>query len=215
MSLPFTAAQFLDVFARYNRTVWPMQDVLLFLAVVALAAALRPGPRSDRLVAGILAFLWLWMAAAYHLAFFLRINPAAGIFAALFAIQAGLLVRTAFVRRELSFRLAGDGRSVLAALLIAYALVGYPLVAALAGQRYPATATFGLPCPTTIFTLGLFVAARRCPRHLLLIPAAWSLVGSSAAWSLGMTADYGLGIAGLLGTAVAARRASEWSHALQ
>jgi hypothetical protein len=42
MSLPFAAEHFFDVFARYNRAVWPMQAVLLLLAVTALGAVFRP-----------------------------------------------------------------------------------------------------------------------------------------------------------------------------
>jgi len=213
--MPFTAEQFFDVFARYNDAVWPMQGVLVLLAVTAVVAIRRPSRRSDRLVAGILAFLWLWMAVAYHFAFFLRINPAAILFAALFAIQAELFVRRGLIGEELGFRPPRGRRSLLAALLVAYALVGYPLVAALTGLRYPATATFGLPCPTTIFTFGLLLATHPLPRHLLIIPAAWALVGSSAAWQLGMAPDYGLAAAALLGTAVAAGRAPEWSNAAQ
>lgn len=205
MSLPFTTEQFFDTFARYNRAVWPTQVGLALLAVVSVALVLRRSRFSDRLVAGILSFLWVWMALAYHLAFFTRINSAAFLFAALFATQACLFARAGLVGRELSLRLALDHRSMLAAAFIAYALVGYPLLGALLGQRYPATPTFGLPCPTTIFTFGLLLAARPCPRHLLVIPAAWSLLGFSAAWQLEVEADYGLVVAGMVGTAVAAQ----------
>jgi hypothetical protein len=202
MRLPFTAAQFFDVFAEYNRAVWPMQVVLVLLAVAALALAVRPGHVAGRLVAGILAILWWWMAIAYHLGFFVRINPLAVLFAALFAIQATLLAR-AGLTAALSFRLALDRRSMLAASLIAYALVGYPALNLLVGHHYPATPTFGLPCPTTIFTLGVLLSARPRPRGLLLIPVAWSLLGFSAAWQLGVVADYGLLVAGLVTVAVA------------
>ena len=202
MTLPFTAAQFFDVFAEYNRAVWPMQVVLLLLAVAALVTALRPDQRSGRVGAGILSILWLWMAIAYHLAFFARINPVAVLFAALFAIQAALLARAALTGK-LSFRLTRDRRSLLAGSLVAYALVAYPALNLLVGHRYPATPTFGLPCPTTIFTLGLLLTARPCPLGLLLIPAAWSLLGFSAAWQLGVVADYGLLVAGLVTIAVA------------
>jgi hypothetical protein len=209
MSLPFTAEQFTDVFAQYNRGVWPMPVVLLLLAVAALALAWRQDRISDQVVTGVLAFLWLWMALGYHVAFFARINPAAPLFAALFAAEGALLARAGVFRRQLSFRPAADRRTLLSALFVAYALVGYPFAGALAGGRYPAVPTFGLPCPTTIFTFGLLLVARPCPRHLLVIPSAWSLLGFSAAWQLGIIQDYGLVVAGVVGTAVAARQPSE------
>lgn len=43
--------------------------------------------------------------------------------------------------------------------LIADALVLYPVWSAYSGHSYPETATFGLPCPTTIFTIGVLCFA--------------------------------------------------------
>jgi Family of unknown function (DUF6064) len=212
VTLPFTSEQFFGVFADYNRAVWPMPVVLVLLAAATLVLVWRRPRFSDLLVAGFLSFLWLWMALAYHIAFFARINPAAFLFAALFVIEAVLLAR-AGRQGELSFRPVRDGRSLLAAVFVGYALVGYPLLCALMGQHYPATPTFGLPCPTTIFTFGVLLTARPCPLRLLVIPAAWALLGSSAAWQLGVGADYALLVAGIVGTAVAARRPRRWERA--
>jgi Family of unknown function (DUF6064) len=181
-----------------------MPVVLVLLAAAALVLVWCRPRFSDRLVAGILSFLWLWMALAYHVAFFARVNPAAFLFAALFATEALLLAR-AGLHGALSFRLVRDRRSLFAVAFVTYALAGYPLLCALLGQRYPATPTFGLPCPTTIYTFGLLLAARPCPLRLLVIPAVWSLLGSSAAWQLGVAADYGLLVAGVVGTAAAAQ----------
>jgi hypothetical protein len=214
MPLPFTREQFFGVFADYNRAVWPMPVVLVFLAAVALVLVLRHPRFSDLAIAGILSFLWLWMALAYHVAFFARVNPAAHLFAGIFAVEAVLLAR-AGLHGELSFRPVRDRRSLLAVAFVTYALVGYPLLCALLGQRYPATPTFGLPCPTTIYTLGLLLAARPCPLRLLVIPAFWSLFGTSAAWQLGVTADYGLLVAGVMATVVAARPPLRWARAPQ
>jgi DMSO/TMAO reductase YedYZ heme-binding membrane subunit len=66
MSMPFTTAQFLDVFARYNEAVWPAQLLLVALAVVAAGLALRPAALSGRVVSGVLAFFWAWMGVVYH-----------------------------------------------------------------------------------------------------------------------------------------------------
>jgi hypothetical protein len=78
------------------------------------------------------------------------------------------------------------------------------------GHVYPASPTFGLPCPTTIFTFGIFLLAdRRLSVWAVVIPALWSAIGFAAAVSLSMTEDYGLLVAGLLGTLMIAwRRAS-------
>jgi Family of unknown function (DUF6064) len=83
MNMPFTAAQFFDVFARYNMTVWPVQIALNALAVLALVLVYRARPSAGRWIAAILAALWAWMAIAYHFACFAAINPAACAFGAL------------------------------------------------------------------------------------------------------------------------------------
>jgi len=63
--------------------------------------------------------------------------------------------------------------------------------------------TFGLPCPTTIFTFGLLLGAEGEGRtRLLPIPLAWSLVGTAGAMTLGVTEDYALIVTGLLSTAL-------------
>ena len=89
MSLPFTVEQFHDVFRDYNRVVWPAQWLLVALALAALAAALRSRPWSGVLVSASLGFLWAWIAFAYHVAFFSRINPVSYGFAALSAAGGG------------------------------------------------------------------------------------------------------------------------------
>jgi hypothetical protein len=87
---------------------------------------------------------------------------------------------------------------------VAYALVVYPLIGYAAGQRYPATPTFGLPCPTVIFTFGVLLwATPRIPLRLLVIPALWAMLGISAASAYGITQGYGLPAAAVIACGVA------------
>lgn len=82
-----------------------------------------------------------------------------------------------------------------------YALVIYPALGYLLDHGYPAAPTFGVPCPTTIFTFGILLCTdSRIPLYLLPIPLAWSLIGFWAAISLGITEDFGLLAAGLIGS---------------
>jgi hypothetical protein len=83
-----------------------------------------------------------------------------------------------------------------------YALAVYPLIGILAGHHYPRTPVFGVaPCPTTIFTFGLLLwASRPVPLLVVVIPFLWSVVAMSAAVNLNVPQDYGLGVAGVLGT---------------
>jgi hypothetical protein len=197
--MPFDAAQFFAVFARYNAAVWPAQIVLAALAVGTVGLALRSRPWSDRAVAGVLGLFWIWMGVAYHWLFFRAINPAATLFGAFFVLEGIALVVVGGVQRRLHFRFGPTLRGLAGALLLAYALVAYPLLGYAAGHRYPATPTFGLPCPTTIFTLGLLLWAERpMPRALVAVPILWSALGASAALQLGVVEDLGLVAAGAL-----------------
>jgi hypothetical protein len=83
-------------------------------------------------------------------------------------------------------------------------MLGYPLLGSAFGHLYPVSPVFGVaPCPTVIFTFGLLLwSTARVPGYVLVIPFLWSLLGFSAAVSLGMREDYGLVVAGLLGTAL-------------
>jgi hypothetical protein len=101
------------------------------------------------------------------------------------------------VKRGLPF---ADGRSrfqFVGHALIAYGLL-YPVIALLDGHSYPRVPTFGLPCPTTIVTVGFLVLVRgRIPAALMVVPLAWAAIGGSAAFLLGVRADLALPVAGL------------------
>ena len=205
MEPPFTVEQFLGVFRAYNLAVWPMQIVFYAVAAAVVALAVRPRPGSGPWISGLLALLWAWMGVVYHWDFFRSINPAAALFAAMFVLQAALFLGAGVVRPRLAFRARPGAAGVAGAALVAYALLVYPILGALAGHPYPDGPTFGLPCPTTIFTLGLLLWAERpVPLSVVAIPALWSLIGAAAAVSLGMVEDYALPVAGVVGTGMIA-----------
>jgi hypothetical protein len=154
-------------------------------------------------VSVILGLLWAWIALAYHLAFFSRISPAAYGFAAVSAAGAVVFVWQGVVRRRLTFRWAPGPKAMAGVTLIVFALVVYPGWSAYAGHPYPATPTFGLPCPTTIFTIGLLCfAVPPMPRSTLIVPALWCGIGAQAAFLLDVQPDLGLIAAGLVGIAL-------------
>jgi hypothetical protein len=195
MSLPFTTEQFFEVFARYNTAIRPMQVVLLVLALVA--APLAATRRGWRAAAFIVAALWAWMAVAYHAAFFTAINPAAYFFAMMFVVEAALVARWAMDRSQ-DFVRPSTMQIAIAAVVFLYALVAYPAIGYLIGERYPAVPTFGVPCPTTIFTFGIFaMLASSLPPSLLAIPIVWAFFGAFAALRLGVPQDLGLLVATL------------------
>lgn len=201
MQTPFTVDQFMEVMLRYNHAVWPVQIALYLLAAALVYLAFRSADGSDPWVAGILAFLWAWMGIAYHWVFFTAINPAAWAFGAFFVLQAIVFLVVGVFGRHLSFAFEADGFGVMGAVFLAYALVLYPIFGAMAGHPFPDGPTFGLPCPTTIATFGVLLwASRRVPPAVLIIPLVWSMIGTVAALQFGIAEDYGLPVAGVVGT---------------
>ncbi|MGD8711115.1 MAG: DUF6064 family protein [Ectothiorhodospiraceae bacterium] len=197
MALPFGIDEFMGVFAAYNSAIGPMPLVLGLTALVAAIVACTRLRHGGRVVSALLAVLWAWTGIAYHIAFFTRINTAAYVFGSVFLAQALVFMWTGVVHGRLRFQVNAGARGIAGALLMTYGLVVYPLLGFAFGHIYPAMPTFGAPCPTTIFTIGLlFWAVDPWPRHVLLLPILWSAIGGTAAFQLGVPEDYGLLAAG-------------------
>jgi len=199
MNLPFSTEQFLDVFSNYNESIFPLQILFFLLALVAVFLLMRPSGSSGVIISSILAFLWLWMGSVYHIIFFSMINKAAFAFGGLFIMQSILFLYFGVFRNDLSFRIGRDFNSLLGMLLIVYSLVIYPVLGYFLGHVYPSSPTFGLPCPTTIFTFGiLLMNVKKWNIVLLIIPFLWSVIGLSAALQLNMYEDIGLIVSAFL-----------------
>lgn len=130
---PFTTAQLFPLFASYNTEIWPAQLVAYALGIVVLVFALRGGTRRARIVAAVLAAMWLWTGVAYPLLHFTAINPAAWLFGAAFLVQGTAFLAVAVRGRGLAFA-PGGSRRVFGLVLIAYAVMRYPLLGRVAGH---------------------------------------------------------------------------------
>lgn len=190
--LPFTREQFIGIFAHYNAALWPVQWLAYALGLAMIVSVLLRARWAHRAVGAGLAAMWLWTGVAYHGLFFSSINPAAFAFAALFVLQAAVLVHTAVLGGRLSFAPSNSPSAWLGWGLIAYAGVAYPLIGLGLGHTAAELPMFGVtPCPLTLFTLGLLLLAKPpVARRLLAIPLVWSLVGGSAAFLLGVAQDW-------------------------
>lgn len=197
--LPFTHAQFLEVFARYNLAVWPSQMLAYVLAAGMLGALALHRPQwRDRIVGGGLALMWIGTGIAYHWLHFSAINKAAWVFGGLFVLQ-GFLLAHAAATHKLQFEKSGTASARwLGWVLIAYASVLYPLLGVTFGPGYPELPMFGItPCPVTIFTFGLLLlSSSKVPRWLLVVPVLWSLIGGSASFLLDVPQDWLLLLSG-------------------
>lgn len=169
-----------------NRELWPAHTLALGVGIALLALTLRQGGRrSGRVVGVLLALAWLGTGGGFLLQRYATINWAARWFAAGFALEALFLLWTATLRGRLEpaassrpFRLVGLG-------LVAFALLGMPLLEALLGRPWLRVECFGLfPDPTAVATLGVLLAARRLHPALLFLPLLWSGIGGATLLAL-------------------------------
>jgi uncharacterized protein DUF6064 len=186
--------QFLAAFGRADTTAWPMQ-IVWYLAAVAMAGlALWPARRwSSPLICALAAAYFAWIGIGY----FAWLSPGiglSGLWAAVFTLQAVLLVVAGIVRRGLVVRPRWDLSSWLGAAFIAWALIGYPLAGVLGGHALRVVPLFGVsPCATVTFFFGLLLwAVPPAPKYLLLVPLAWALNAAPPNMATGVTADYGM-----------------------
>ena len=201
MQLPFSIEQFLEVLKSYNQSVFPLQIVFYLTAFSCVYLLFKPVKNNGKIISSVLSFFWLWIGIVYHLIFFTTINKAAYLFGILFLIQGIIFGIYGVLKGNLTFEYRNSIFNNIGIIFLSYGLIIYPMLGHLLGHQYPYSPTFGLPCPTTIFTIGvlLFINKKISPLTII-IPLLWSIIGFGAALKLTIYEDYGLLIAGVLGS---------------
>jgi len=193
--------QFFSAFGRADTTAWPMQIVWYAAALAMAGLALWPVRRSSQLICALAAAYFAWIGIGY----FAWLSPGIGLsgwWAAVFTLQAVLLVVAGIVRKDLVIRPRWDLASGLGAVFIAYALIGYPLVGVLGGHALRVVPLFGVsPCATVTFFFGLLLwAVPPAPKYLLLVPLAWALNAAPPNMATGVVADIGMLVSAVITT---------------
>ena len=197
--LLFSARTYYRLFELTNADVWPLQIVTLAAGLAILVLIVRGAASGGRVVAAILAALWLFVAWAYMLQRYDPINFAARYYAISFALQAALLIWTGVIRDRLRF----DSPRWIGISLIIYALVLHPLIAPISGRPWMQAEIFGLaPDPTVIATLGVLIAATRPNWLLLILPLLWCIISGLTLWTMESPEAPVIATAGLLAIAV-------------
>ena len=140
--------------ALYNETWWPVQAVLILVAVfLTYRVIAKPGRRTD-----------VWMKAFLSFALFVGVTI-------LFAVD--------IWTQKTAFRMphAPWARALTIAWLALTAL--YPLVGwVFLGHGYPQTLLPTMPCPLTVFAITLVAAAApRADRKVFVALLPWALLG--------------------------------------
>lgn len=199
MKIPFSVDEFLNVFESYNQSLWPIQILFYILALVAIAAIFKRSNNSSQIAMSVLAFFWGWMGLVYHMIYFSAINKAAYVFGTAFLLQSFIFLYVGVIKKKIKLAFNPDLSGIVALVFLVYSLVLYPILGHVVGHTYPRTPTFGVPCPTTIFTFGILLySVNRIPWYLIIVPLLWSIVGFSAAINLSVKEDFGLVVAGIV-----------------
>ena len=201
---------FYSTLQSYNEAFWPMMVATFLLGVAVVYLAYRKRDNSDKAISAILSFLWVWSGIVFFILYFGPVDAEflgfvmPGVWylgGVLFLIQGVLFLVFGVVKSSLYFRLSSDWLSFVGGLIVAYAMIIYPVVGFLTGYGYPRYPVFGIaPCPLTIFTLGLFLwSDRKTPIAAMLIPFIWGLMGVMPVLELNVWADVGELLASIVG----------------
>jgi Family of unknown function (DUF6064) len=190
---------FLAMFGRANAAAWPIQIVWYLAAVAMVGLALWPVRRSSQLICALAAAYFAWIGIAY----FTWLMPGMHfslLWAAVFTLQAVLVVVAGVGRSDLVIRPRIDLASGLGAAFIAYALIAYPLIGLAGGHPLRTLPLLGVsPCVTVVFFFGLLLWAQPpAPKYVLLVPLAWALGAAPPDLGRGVAADYGMLVAAVI-----------------
>ena len=199
MKTPFTTEQFFSVFEKYNHAIFPVQIILFLLSILAFIAIGTKIKQKDKIVAGILGVLWLWIGIGYHIAFFSGINKVAYGFGFLFILQGLFLLWEGVLLYNLKFVFRMSIQAYIGYFFILYGLIIYPVVGYLIEPNLSRTISIGLPSTTIILTFGfLLLCDKKFSKYLLIIPSLWAVIGISAVIKLGVYQDSMLLIAAII-----------------
>jgi len=205
--LLFSPRTYYRMFELYHGGIWPVHVIALASGASIAALARRVDIWAQRMVAGVLAAWWLWVGIAFHLNRYATINWSAKYFAALFVIQALLLVWHGIIRGRLPVRVSRNPANMMALGILLAASVVYPFAGRLAGREWTQVELLAItPDPTAVATLALLaLSIRRAPRSLIVIPVVWCAIGAATLWALGSAETWVVLILGISGLAVAIR----------
>jgi len=204
--LLFSPRTYHRLFELYNLAIWPAQVAGIAIGLAIVALMIGHWQHRSRIIAGLLALAWLWVAWAFLYQRYTQINWVAPWIAAAFALQALLLVALSITGR-LEFEPAGGMRFAVATALVAIAVIGYPLLAPLFGRPWTTAEVFGIaPDPTAIATVIVLATVRGATRWLLLaIPLLVCALGALTQRAMGEPEAFVVAGAALLGVALGSR----------
>jgi len=210
--LSFSIKEFLLVLESYNLAIWPIQIFAYVLVILALFFTFKPTNYSSKIVLAILSFFWLFTGIVFGLLYWAPSHIFGYIFGICCILQ-GLMFLYSIIRSDIRIGSPDIFYTRIGLLFVIYAIVGYQIFGYYLGHIYPTFFAVGLvPCPTTIFTFGIFlIINKKIPIKYYVIPLMISLGGFLAAYK-GIYEDIVLIIVGILGTILIIRRNAQFKR---
>lgn len=195
-----TIEDFMLVLESYNLAIWPLQILSYILVIVALFFTFKSTKYSQIIVVGILSLFWLFNGIVFSLLYWAPSHFFGYVFGICCILQ-GLIFLYGIKKSDIVLSFPGITNISIGIIFLVYAIIGYQVFGYYLGHIYPKFFAVGLvPCPTTIFTFGIFlIISKRIPIKYYVIPFIIAIGGILAA-NIGIYEDIGLIIAGLLGT---------------
>jgi len=188
------------IFEQYNQAIWPLQIVTCILGIIAVFFIFKKTKYSLKIIFMILSFFWLWTGIIFCFKYWGVSFKIAYFFGILCVLQ-GLLFFYNLFKPDMADFPQNKLHIRIGSLFVIYAIIGYPVFGYLLGHVYPKLQPFGLvPCPTAVFTFGLFLLInKKFPRYFLIVPIIVTIAGGTAIF-FGVYEDIGLLLAGITGT---------------
>jgi len=197
MKILITAETFLDLFIKYNEAIFPIQLLLVLLALALLYQNIKGLYPKINYTGYFLAGIWLWTGITYHLTLFTGINAKAYVFALLFIVQGLFLLKETY-KQNLVFTFDKTLQNQIGILMILFSSIIYPFISYLIEKDLSKISSIGLPSPTIILTFGFLLLSKDLPKYLLFIPILWAIIGTWTAFDFGIYIDYFLTLAAAL-----------------
>ena len=198
--LSFSIEEFLLVLENYNLEIWPFQIFAYIFIVLVIFFSIKPTNYSPKIVLAILSFFWLFTGIVFCFLYWAPSHIFGYIFG-IFCVLQGIMFLYSIIKSNITIGSQDITYTVIGILFVLYAIIGYQIFGYYLGHIYPKFFAVGLvPCPTTIFTFGIFLIFNiKIPIKYFFIPLTISLGGFLAAYK-GIYEDIGLIIVGILGT---------------
>jgi hypothetical protein len=183
--LLFSPRTYYRMIERHNEGIWPAQLLTMALGIGILGALRKPSATPGRIIAGILALLWMWVAWAFLLYRYATINWAIKYVVPFFVLEALLLVWWGVIGGKLSFAVRPTAIGRLGTALFVLSLLLYPALAVIVGRPWNQAEVFGIaPDPTAIATVGLLLLTSRLRWGLLPVPLLWCGITAATLWAM-------------------------------